>query len=411
MSAEPARDPHATTIPGRTPVTVTDPEAHVDPDDTLRLLRDLVRIDSVNPRLVEGGAGEAEVAAHVAGELRDAGLEVETREATPGRVSVVGRLRGDLGAGPSFMLNAHTDTVGVEDMEAPFSAELRDGRVYGRGAYDMKGGLAACIEAAKALARAGAPFPGELLVAAVADEEHSSVGTADVLTEYSADAAVVTEPTGLELCTAHKGFAWMEIRTEGRAAHGSQFEVGRDANMRMGRVLSRLEELEREVRSRDPHPLLGPPSLHAPLLRGGTGISTYADRCTLRIERRTVPGETGEKVAGEVEAILDDLRRASDFEASLETLLVRSPFEVDGDAGVVRTLEDASERVLGRTPEHVGENPWMDSALLADAGIETAVLGPRGAGAHAEEEWVEVESVVDLARILSVAAADYLAGD
>jgi len=390
---------------------VSDPEANVDPDDTLRLLRDLVRIDSVNPRLVEGAAGEAEVAAHVAGELRDAGLEVETREATPGRVSVVGRLRGDLGAGPSFMLNAHTDTVGVEDMEDPFSAELRDGRVYGRGAYDMKGGLAACIEAAKALARAGAPFPGELVVAAVADEEHSSVGTADVLTEYSADAAVVTEPTGLELCTAHKGFAWMEVRTEGRAAHGSQFEVGRDANMRMGRVLSRLEELEREVRSRDPHPLLGPPSLHAPLLRGGTGISTYADRCTLRIERRTVPGETGEQVAGEVEAILDDLREASDFEASLETLLVRSPFEVDGDAGVVRALEDASERVLGRTPEHVGENPWMDSALLADAGIETAVLGPRGAGAHAEEEWVEVESVIDLARILSVAAADYLAGD
>ena len=390
---------------------MSDPEANVDPDDTLRLLRDLVRIDSVNPRLVEGAAGEAEVAAHVAGELRDAGLEVETREATPGRVSVVGRLRGDLGAGPSFMLNAHTDTVGVEDMEAPFSAELRDGRVYGRGAYDMKGGLAACIEAAKALARAGAPFPGELVVAAVADEEHSSVGTADVLTEYSADAAVVTEPTGLELCTAHKGFAWMEVRTEGRAAHGSQFEVGRDANMRMGRVLSRLEELEREVRSRDPHPLLGPPSLHAPLLRGGTGISTYADRCTLRIERRTVPGETGEQVAGEVEAILDDLREASDFEASLETLLVRSPFEVDGDAGVVRALEDASERVLGRTPEHVGENPWMDSALLADAGIETAVLGPRGAGAHAEEEWVEVESVIDLARILSVAAADYLAGD
>lgn len=390
---------------------MSDPEANVDPEDTLRLLRDLVRIDSVNPRLVEGAAGEAELAAHVAGELRDAGLEVETREATPGRVSVVGRLRGDLGAGPSFMLNAHTDTVGVEDMEDPFSAELRDGRVYGRGAYDMKGGLAACIEAAKALARAGAPFPGELLVAAVADEEHSSVGTADVLTEYSADAAVVTEPTGLELCTAHKGFAWMEVRTEGRAAHGSQFEVGRDANMRMGRVLSRLEELEREVRSRDPHPLLGPPSLHAPLLRGGTGISTYADRCTLRIERRTVPGETGEQVSGEVEAILDGLRDDSDFEASLETLLVRSPFEVDGDAGVVRALEDASERVLGRTPEHVGENPWMDSALLADAGIETAVLGPRGAGAHAVEEWVEVESVVDLARILSVAAADYLAGD
>lgn len=385
-----------------------DPAERVDPDDTVRLLRDLVRIDSVNPELVDGAAGEAEIAAYVAGELRDAGLEVETREATPGRVSVVGRLRGDGGAGPSFMLNAHTDTVGVEGMEDPFSAGLRDGRVYGRGAYDMKGGLAACIAAAKALSEAGAPFPGELLVAAVADEEHSSVGTADVLTGYSSDAAVVTEPTELELCTAHKGFAWLAVETRGRAAHGSQFEVGRDANMRMGRVLSRLEELEREVRSRDPHPLLGPPSLHAPLLRGGTGISTYADRCTLRIERRTVPGETGEQVEHEVEQILEDLREAPDFEASLETVLVRNPFEVDADSGVVRTLEAASERVLGSPPEHVGENPWMDSALLADAGIETAVMGPRGEGAHAVEEWVEVESVVDLARILSAAANDYL---
>jgi len=386
---------------------VKEPREHVDPDATLRLLRDLVRIDSVNPALVDGGAGEAEIAAHVAGELREAGLEVEAREATPGRVSVVGRLRGSGGPGPSFMLNAHTDTVGVEGMEEPFSAELRDGRLYGRGAYDMKGGLAACLAAAKALAAAGAPFAGELLVTAVADEEHASVGTSDVLTEYGADAAVVTEPTELALCTAHKGFAWLEVETEGRAAHGSQFEIGRDANMRMGRVLSRLEELEREVRSRDPHPLLGPPSLHAPLLRGGTGISTYADRCTLRIERRTVPGETGEQAAAEVREILEDLRRAPDFEASLETLLVRSPFEVDGDAEIVRTLERAVARVTGETPERVGENPWMDSALLADAGIETAVLGPRGAGAHADEEWVDVESVVDLAGILAEAVVDY----
>lgn len=390
---------------------MTDPEAYVDPEDTLRLLRDLVRIDSVNPRLVDGAAGESEVAAYVAGELRDAGLEVETREATPGRVSVVGRLRGDLGPGPSFMLNAHTDTVGVAGMDDPFSADVRDGRLHGRGAYDMKGGLAACVAAAKALAAAEAPFPGELLVAAVADEEHSSVGTADVLTDYSADAAVVTEPTELDLCTAHKGFAWLEVETAGRAAHGSQFEVGRDANMRMGRVLARLEQLEREVRSREPHPLLGPPSMHAPLLRGGQGISTYADRCTLRIERRTVPGETGDQVAGEVEAVLEELREAPDFEASLDTLLVRNPFEVDDDAGVVRALEHASERVLGSMPEHVGESPWMDSALLADAGIETAVMGPRGSGAHADEEWVEVESVVDLARILSVAAGGYLGGD
>lgn len=379
----------------------------VDAEDTLRMLGDLVRIDSVNPDLVEGGAGEAEIAAYVAGEMRAAGLEVETREAGSGRVSAVGRLAGGRGEGPTFMLNAHMDTVGVEGMDDPFSADVRDGRLYGRGAYDMKGGLAACLAGARALSAAGAPYAGELVVAAVADEEHASVGTADVLTDYDADAAVVTEPTELRVCTAHKGFVWMEVETGGRAAHGSRFDLGRDANMRMGRVLSHLERLEREVRGREPHPLLGPPSLHAPLLRGGTGISTYADRCTLRVERRTVPGETREQVIGEVRAILEELSEDPDFEASLEPLLVRNPFEVEADADVVRSVRRAAARVLGEAPERVGRSPWMDSALLADAGIETVVLGPRGEGAHAEEEWVEIDSVVDLARILADAVARY----
>lgn len=383
------------------------PADAVDAEHTRRLLRDLVRIDSVNPSLVDGGAGEAEIAARVTGEMREAGLDVETREAAAGRVSAVGRLRGSRGGGPTFMLNAHTDTVGVEGMDDPFSAEVRDGRLYGRGACDMKGGLAACLAAAEALARAGAPFAGELLVAAVADEEHGSVGTVDVLTDVDADAAVVTEPTELRVCTAHKGFVWLEVRTEGRAAHGSRFDLGRDANMRMGRVLSRLEELGREVRSREPHPLLGPPSLHAPLVRGGTGISTYSDRCTLRVERRTVPGESGEEAVGEVRAILEELSQSADFEASLETLLVRSPFEVDAGSEVVRAVRSSAAGVLGEAPERVGESPWMDSALLADAGIETVVIGPRGEGAHAEEEWVEVESVVDLARILADAVVRY----
>jgi acetylornithine deacetylase len=260
----------------------------------------------------------------------------------------------------------------------------------------------------KALVAARARLAGDLLVAAVADEEHASIGTADIIPRYRVDGAIVTEPTALDLCLAHKGFAWFEIEVTGRAAHGSKFELGVDANMRMGRVLHALEGLERELRARPPHPLVGPPSLHAATLQGGSGLSTYAASSVLGIERRTVPGENAAQVTGELQAMLDRLRKDDPtFRAELRTLLVRDPFEVRPDAAIVRALEAAATRVLGKAPRHVGDTPWMDSALLASAGVETVVMGPAGAGAHASEEWVDVESVIALARILAEAAIGY----
>ncbi len=155
------------------------------------------------------------------------------------------------------MLNAHYDTVGVDEMPEPFSAAVRDGKLYGRGAYDMKGSLAACMTAAKALADAGAPQAGDVLVAAVADEEYGSLGTASVIANVKVDGAIVTEPTSLKICLAHKGYLWIEVETTGRAAHGSRFNEGVDANMRMGRFLGELDQLEQELRARSPHPLVG----------------------------------------------------------------------------------------------------------------------------------------------------------
>ncbi len=381
----------------------------VDRSFTVDTLRALVRLDSVNPSLSDTGGGEAAIGAYVAGALGAAGLEVRTHEPQRGRVSVVGRLAGKSG-GRSLMLNAHLDTVGVEGMANPFGAEIRDGRLYGRGAYDMKGSLAACIAAAKALADAGAPFRGEILVAAVADEEYASLGTADLVDRYRVDGAIVTEPTALEICLAHKGFIWLEVETVGRAAHGSQFGVGIDANMRMGRFLAALDRLERELRAREPHPLVGPPSLHAATLSGGTGLSTYAGRCRLQIERRTVPGETAEQVVVEVQAIADRLAAEDPSNrATVRPMLVREPFEVAPDAPVVGALEAAALEVLGRRPRRVGESPWMDSALLAGAGVETVVFGPAGAGAHAAEEWVDLESVVRLGDVLAATALRYCA--
>ena len=372
----------------------------VDRDDLVANLAGLVRINSINPTLVPGAPGEGEIAAYVARWLGDAGLDVRTIESAPGRPSVVARLTG-IGGGRSLMLNAHMDTVDVAGMAEPFSGAVRNGRLYGRGSYDMKGSLAACMAAAKTLAASPKRLRGDLVIAAVADEEYGSLGTADVLTQVRTDAAIVTEPTSLKVCRAHKGYLWIEVEVQGRAAHGSRFDQGVDANLRMGRFLGALERLERDLRGRSPHPLVGPPSLHAAMLEGGSGLSTYAAKSVLRIERRTIPGETEASVMAEIEAILDRLRRDdSSFVATARAFFVREPFEVAREAGVVETLDAAAAKVLGRPPEHMGDTPWMDSALLAAAGIETVVFGPHGAGAHADEEWVDVESVVQTAEVL-----------
>jgi acetylornithine deacetylase len=272
----------------------------------------------------------------------------------------------------------------------------------------MKGSVTACIAAAKALADAGTPFRGELVVAAVADEENASIGTAEVIRQERVDAAIVTEPTQLDLCLAHKGFVWIEVETQGRAAHGSRPDLGVDANMAMGRVLAGLNELEAELRHRAPHPLVGPPSLHAAQIAGGTARSVYAAHCRLTVERRTIPGETEEGAVAEIQAILERVAaKDPGFRGSCAAVLSRAPFEVSRDAQIVRTVAAAAKRVLGRTPAYGGQTPWMDSALLAAAGVETVVFGPAGTGAHAAEEWVDVDSVVYCAQVLAESVLAY----
>jgi acetylornithine deacetylase len=379
----------------------------IDRQYLIETLTGLVRINSINPTLVPGGAGESEIAAFTADSMAAIGLDVSVHEPEPGRPSVVGILPGR-GGGRSLMLNAHYDTVGVEGMVDPFSAEVRDGRLYGRGAYDMKGSLAACLATAKGLIDAGLILDGDLLIAAVADEEYASLGTSELLRHYSVDGAIVTEPTELDICLAHKGFVWLEVETIGRAAHGSRYDLGLDANMLMGRFLGELDKLEKSLRALPGHPLVGPPTLHAAMIQGGTELSAYAASCRLQIERRTIPGETEAQVVGEIQAIVDRLAAADpEFQARAKSFFVRDPFEVLPEAGIVQILSEAAFRVLDRSPAMVGQMPWMDSALLASAGIETVVFGPSGAGAHAHEEWVELESAVKLAEILAETAIRY----
>lgn len=380
---------------------------NVDRDYLTKTLADLIGINSINPQLIPEGRGETEIAAYIAEALRRLHLEVMTHEPQTGRVSVVGRLKGK-GNGRSLMLNGHIDTVGVEGMHEPFSAVIRNGRMYGRGAYDMKGSIAACMTALKALVDSQAAFNGEILLAAVADEEYFSLGTADLVSRYQVDGAIVTEATEMNLCRAHKGFIWLEVETFGRAAHGSRFDEGVDANMMMGRLLAELDKLEKNLRARPPHSLVGPPSLHAALLNGGSGLSTYAAHCKLKIERRTIPGETEAQVVGEIQKIIERLGVADPkFKGTVNTFCTRAPFEVAADAEIVRAVEKATTHVRGVTPRHIGQSFWMDSALLAAAGIETVVIGPIGAGAHADEEWVDLQSLVELAQILAETALEY----
>jgi len=272
----------------------------------------------------------------------------------------------------------------------------------------MKGSLAACLASVKALVDGKVPLTGDLVLAAVADEEYASLGTAEVVCHAPVTAAIVTEPTELDLCIAHKGFVWLEVETLGRAAHGSRYFEGIDANMRMGRFLGRLDRFEEELRSRPPHPRVGPPSLHAPTLRGGTELSTYAAGCVLGIERRTIPGETEASVLAEIGALIQEAGAADpSFRAGLRCLLARNAFEVSPEAAIVRIVQEATARRRGQAPALIGKPFWMDSAILADAGVETVILGPVGGGAHTADEWVDLTSLADVAAILADAAAVY----
>ena len=356
---------------------------------------ELVAIDSVNPDLVPGGAGEREIAEFVASWLEQAGLEVETDEVAPGRFNVVGIARGS-GGGRSLLLNAHMDTVGTAGMESPLEPRSENGRLYGRGAYDMKASLAAIMVAGARAAGAG--LRGDVIVTAVADEEVGSVGSEAVARRYSADAAIVAEPTEERLAVAHRGFAWIELETRGVAAHGSRYDLGEDAIARMGEVLVRLASLDEEIRSRTRHGLLGTGSLHASLIEGGTELSTYPDRCVLQAERRTLPGETEADVAAEAQGLLAGL------DGSARVTFFREPFEVDEEQELVGLV-----RRHAGAPEIIGVPFWADSALFAAAGIPTVVFGPTGEGAHAAVEWVDMASAERCADLYVRIAAEFCA--
>jgi acetylornithine deacetylase len=366
--------------------------------DIRDLLVKLVAIDSVNPTLVPGGAGEATIARCVADWLERNAVAVDYHDLGDGRANVIGRVPGS-GRGRTLLLNAHLDTVGLGGPEAGLSPRVAGNRVYGRGAFDMKGSLSVLMLVAATVARH--PLAGELIVTTVADEEAYSIGTESVAKTVTADAAIVAEPTEMNVAIAHKGFVWLEIATAGVAAHGSRYDLGVDAIARMGPLLCGLAERDASLRAeREPHPLLGGASLHASLIEGGQELSTYPDRCVVKIERRTLPGET-------IADVEEQLQSIAGSDATITTLFARHPLATAPDEPIVAALVEQATAVLDRRPELVGVPFWTDAALLSAAGMPTVVFGPRGAGAHAEVEWVDLDDLVRLAQILLSTANVY----
>ena len=349
----------------------------------------LVAIDSVNPALVPDGAGERQIASFVADWCAEHELDVEILGNE--RPSVVATKRGS-GGGRSLLLNGHLDTVGVAGMEAPFEPRVKDGRLYGRGAYDMKGALAAILLAATE----ATGLRGDVIVTLVADEELASIGTEAVVERVHADAAIVVEPTELRVAIAHRGFVGFELETAGVAAHGSRPDLGVDAIAKMGPILLALAELDERLQAAPRHPLVGTGSLHASLIEGGQELSSFPARCVLTGERRTIPGETVDQVEQELRAIAGD--------AALRIIASRDPLTEQPDHPFVELVGRVAE-----ASEYVGALFWTDAALIAGTGIPTVLFGPAGEGAHAEVEWVDLASLERVRDVVGRVAAEWCA--
>ena len=370
--------------------------------DPIAIARLLISTPSVNPTLESDGTGELDIAEVTAELLADWGLTTELQEVSPGRVNVVARLEGD---GPTLLLNGHLDTVGVRGMTvSPFAGDLVGSRIVGRGACDMKGGLASLLAATARLAEKG-PRPN-LVVALTADEENESLGMAEFMNGGPrADLAIVCEPTSLAVMPAHKGFIWVTATFRGRAAHGSRFELGVDAIRHAALYISALDRYEKRLEMKAPHPLLGYGSLHAGTIVGGTAPSVYPGQCEVQLECRTLPGDKSEDIISSLRDILHEVAAGEPtLNGVLDMTLERPGTEVATDSGLVNGLLDAGQthNVL---PKVEGMTAWVDAAFLNQAGIPTVCYGPGSMDqAHTDDEWIETAEIITCASVLETFA-------
>jgi acetylornithine deacetylase len=305
------------------------------------------------------------------------------------------------------MLCGHLDVVGAAP--SAFEPVVRDGRLYGRGSIDMKSGLAAAVVAAERLAADGSRLGGDLIVAAVIDEEWASVGAEALVRRYQADAAILPEQSELDIIVEHGGFGWFEVESRGLESAGIEPELGIDAIELAIPVLEGVVRLDRELATRPAMPY-GRSSVHVSTIAGGTSFPVYPASCVLGIERCTLPGETVAQAQEEMRELLLRAREDDDrFDGELRTVIAREAVRLDADHAILRALDGAVAERLGRSPRRIGDMGWADSGILDEAGIPCAIFGPSGAGHHSAEEWVDVASVIACTDILEATARSFCA--
>lgn len=368
-------------------------------DPLVSLLADLVAIPSQNPmgRDKTGAEySEAAMAAYVADYLKRHGVDAEQYEIAPGRPNVVGHL--DAGAKETLILEAHMDTVHAEGMTIPpFVPEVRNGRLYGRGACDTKGSLAAFLHA---VCGAGSPARGRrynVILAAVADEEYQFGGAQRVVARgVRADIAIVGEPTQLHIVRAHKGVVRWRIGTTGVTAHSAYPERGSNAIYAMGHVLERLESYASALRETPPHAILGSPTLSVGIIEGGQAVNVVPDRCMIEIDRRTLPGETTDSVLAHVR----DALRGLDGWTFDPPHLAASGLDVAPDHPLVASLSAAIRQETGSATVEAAQYA-TDAGVYARAGIPAVVFGPGNiAQAHTKDEWIDLGELAQASRII-----------
>lgn len=380
----------------------------VSSDDPVALTQTLVHINSASPTLGSvPGPGEAVIARYIAHWLEHRDIEVHKIEPTPGRPSIVGVARGS-GGGKSLMLNGHIDTVtlmGYDD--DPLSGQIKDGKLYGRGAADMKSGIAAAMVALADAKKLN--LRGDIIFTGVADEEDQSIGTEQVLTAgWRADAALVNEPTNLEIIHVHRGFVWFEVTIHGVAGHGSRPDLGVDAISKAGYFLADLDRYAQKLQDESSSQQARSPSVHASLVTGGEEASSYPAVCKITVEYRTIAGQTTELVKQEIVDLLEkSAKEVRNFRYDIKATFGRQPFELPRDDPFTKLVSKHVGNTIGREPEITAGAYWTDCGLLADAGIKALLWGPHGEGLHAKEEWVDVESIRQVAQGLTDIAAEF----
>jgi acetylornithine deacetylase len=380
----------------------------IDTDYVTRILAEMVKINSINPDLQAGGPGEAEMAAWLVEHCRGMGLEVQVVDSAPGRPNVYARWPGS-GGGKSLVLTGHTDIVQVTNMTIPpLEPRIEDNKLYGRGSFDMKAGLASMLGAVKALQEGGFQPKGDITLAFVTDEEFSSLGTTQMVKDLKPDAAILTEPTQVQIGLAHRGFAWVTVKTRGKAAHGSLFDEGIDAIAHMGRLLNEMDRIDREEMPKRSHPMLGRPSLHASLIEGGIGLSTYPESCTVKVEHRPLPDDTADDIKAIWKGAIDKLSAADPkFSAEATVELFQPGWENTREAPIVQAVDAAYQAALGEPPTYRGTFGWLDSAIMGLAGWQVVVFGPGGDGAHAAVEWADLPMLAQCTAVLAEATAQW----